>query len=59
MLSETKIFFGTFLLVEFKYSPVLSKYLQLFTWSDTLLTPIERFFGYAITELTSSLFNKR
>ena len=50
------VFFGTLLLAELKYSPALSKCLQLFARSDTLLTPIEGVFGDALTELTATLF---
>ncbi|MBA6288327.1 DUF1186 domain-containing protein [Colwellia sp. MB3u-4] len=50
------LFFGTLLLAELKYSPALSKCLQLFSCSDSFLTPIEGVFGDAITELTSTLF---
>ena len=50
------LFFGTLLCAELKYSPALSKCLQLFSCSDTFLTPIEGVFGDALTELTSTLF---
>jgi hypothetical protein len=50
------LFFGTLLLAELKYSPALSKCLQIFSRSDSLLTPIERVFGDALTELTPTLF---
>lgn len=50
------LFFGTLLLAELKYSPALSKCLQLFSRSDSFLTPIEIVFGDAITELTPTLF---
>jgi len=50
------LFFGTLLLAELKYTPALSKCLQIFSRSDTFLTPIEGVFGDALTELTPSLF---
>ncbi len=50
------LFFGTLLLAELKYTPALSKCLQLFSRTDTYLTPIEGVFGDALTELTPSLF---
>jgi len=50
------LFFGTLLLAELKYSPALSKCLQLFSRTDTFLTPIEGIFGDALTELTPTLF---
>jgi len=50
------LFFGTFLLAELKYSPALPKVLQMFSRSDTFLTPIEKVFGDALTELTATLF---
>jgi hypothetical protein len=50
------LFFGTLLLAELKYTPALSKCLQLFSSSDSFLTPIEGVFGDAVTELTSTLF---
>ena len=50
------LFFGTLLLAELKYSPALSKCLQLFSRTDTFLTPIEVVFGDALTELTPTLF---
>jgi len=50
------LFFGTFLLAELKHSPALPKVLQMFSRSDTFLTPIEKVFGDAITELTPTLF---
>jgi hypothetical protein len=50
------LFFGTLLLAEFKYYPALSTCLQLFSRSDSFLTPIEGVFGDALTELTPSLF---
>ena len=50
------LFFGTLLCAELKYSDALSKCLQLFSRSDTFLTPIEAVFGDALTELTSTLF---
>ena len=50
------LFFGTLLLAELKYTPALAKCLQLFSRSDTYLSPIEGVFGDALTELTSSLF---
>ena len=50
------LFFGTLLLAELKYSPALSKCLQLFSRTDTFLTPIEGVFGDALTELTPTLF---
>lgn len=50
------LFFGSLLCAELKYSPALSKCLQLFSRSDTFLTPIEGVFGDALTELTSTLF---
>lgn len=50
------LFFGTLLLAELKYTSALSNCLQLFSRSDTYLTPIEGVFGDALTELTSSLF---
>ena len=50
------LFFGTFLLAELKYSPALEKCLQLFSRSDTILTPLEKVFGDALTELTPTLF---
>lgn len=50
------LFFGTLLLAELKYFPALSKCLQLFSRSDTVLTPIEGLFGVALTELTPTLF---
>jgi len=53
---QSILFFGTLLLAELKYSPALSKCLQLFSRSDTFLTPIEGIFGDALTELTSTLF---
>jgi len=53
---QSILFFGTLLLAELKYSPALSKCLQLFSRSDTFLTPIEGIFGDALTELTPTLF---
>jgi hypothetical protein len=53
---QTILFFGTLLLAELKYSPALEKCLQLFSRSDTFLTPLERVFGDALTELTPTLF---
>jgi len=50
------LFFGTLLLAELKYSPALEKCLQLFTRSDTFLSPLEGVFGDALTELTPTLF---
>ena len=50
------LFFGTLLLAELKYTPALSQCLQLFSRTDTYLTPIEGVFGDALTELTPSLF---
>ena len=50
------LFFGTLLLAELKYTPALSKCLQLFSCSDTYLTAIEGVFGDALTELTPTLF---
>ena len=50
------LFFGTLLCAELKYSPALSKCLQLFSRSDSFLTPLEGVFGDALTELTSTLF---
>jgi hypothetical protein len=50
------LFFGTFLLAELKHSPALPKVLQMFSRSDTILTPIEKVFGDALTELTPTLF---
>ena len=50
------LFFGTLLLAELKYSPALEKCLQLFSRSDTFLTPIEAVFGDTLTELTPTLF---
>ena len=50
------LFFGTLLCAELKYSDALPKCLQLFSRSDTFLTPIEAVFGDALTELTSTLF---
>jgi len=53
---EPIVFFGTLLLAQLKYSPALTKCLQLFSRSDSYLTPIEAIFGDAITELTATLF---
>ncbi|PKI16178.1 DUF1186 domain-containing protein [Colwellia sp. 12G3] len=53
---QTILFFGTLLLAELKYSPALEKCLQLFSRSDTFLTPLEAVFGDALTELTPTLF---
>ncbi len=53
---EPILFFGTLLLAELKYSPALEKCLQLFSRSDSFLTPIEAIFSDALTELTSTLF---
>ncbi len=50
------LFFGTFLLAELKYSPALPNVLQMFSRSDTFLTPLEKVFGDALTELTPTLF---
>ena len=50
------LFFGTLLLAELKYSPALEKCLQLFSRSDTFLSPLEAVFGDALTELTPTLF---
>ncbi len=50
------LFFGTLLVAELKYSPALAKCLQLFSRSDTFLTPIEAVFADALTELTPSVF---
>ena len=50
------LFFGTLLLAELKYAPALPKCLQLFSCSDSFLTPIEGVFGDALTNLTSTLF---
>jgi len=50
------LFFGTFLLAELKYSAALSKVLLMFSRSDTFLTPLEKVFGDALTELTPTLF---
>ncbi|MBA6365819.1 DUF1186 domain-containing protein, partial [Colwellia sp. BRX8-8] len=50
------LFFGTLLLAELKYVPALSKCLQLFSRSDSFLTPLEGVFGDALTELTPTLF---
>lgn len=53
---EPILFFGTLLLAELKYSPALEKCLQLFSRSDSFLTPIEAIFSDALTELTATLF---
>jgi hypothetical protein len=53
---EAIVFFGTLLLAELKYSPSLSSCLQLFSRSDSYLTPVEAIFGDALTELTATLF---
>lgn len=50
------LFFGTLLLAELKYTPALTKCLQLFSCSDTFLSPIEGVFGDALTELIPTLF---
>jgi hypothetical protein len=50
------LFFGTLLLAELKYSPALEKCLQLFTRSDSFLSPLEVIFGDVLTELTPTLF---
>ena len=50
------LFFGTLLCAELKYAPALTKCLQLFSRTDTFLTPIEGVFGDALTELTPTLF---
>ena len=50
------LFFGTLLCAELKYSPALTKCLQLFSRSDSFSTPLEGVFGDALTELTSTLF---
>ena len=56
ILQQTILFFGTLLLAELKCSPALEKCLQLFSRSDSFLTPIEAIFSDALTELTSTLF---
>jgi len=53
---QSIVFFGTLLLAELKYTPALAKCLQLFSRSDTYLTPIEAVFGDTLTELTATLF---
>lgn len=53
---ESILFFGTLLLAELKYSPALETCLQLFSRSDTVLSPLEGVFGDALTELTPTLF---
>lgn len=50
------LFFGTLLLAQLKYAPALEKCLQVFSRSDTFLTPIEAVFGDALTELTPTIF---
>jgi hypothetical protein len=50
------LFFGTLLLGQLKYTPALPNFLKLFGRSDTLLTPLEKAFGDALTELTPTLF---
>jgi len=53
---EAIVFFGTLLIAELKYSPALTKCLELFARIDTFLTPIEAIFGDALTELTPTVF---
>ncbi len=53
---EAIIFFGTLLLAEQKHSPALVKCLQLFSRSDSYLSPLEAIFGDVITELTATIF---
>lgn len=50
------LFFGTLFIAEFKYSQALTKCLTLFSRSDSFLTPLERVFGDALTELTPTIF---
>tara|TARA_R110000772_G_scaffold113853_1_gene218209 strand:- start:1452 stop:2423 length:972 start_codon:yes stop_codon:yes gene_type:complete len=53
---DAVLFFGILLCAELKYAPALSSCLQLFSRTDSFLTPLERVFGDALTELTSTLF---
>ena len=50
------LFFGTLFIAEFKYSQALTKCLTLFSRSDSFLTPLEKVFGDALTELTPTIF---
>lgn len=50
------LFFGTLFIAEFKYSQALTKCLTLFSRSDSFLTPLEKIFGDALTELTPTIF---
>lgn len=50
------LFYGVFLCAELKYTPALPKCLQLFSQTDTYLSPLEEVFGDTITELIASLF---
>lgn len=50
------LFFGTLFVAEFKYSQALTKCLTLFSRSDSFLTPLEKVFGDALTELTPTIF---
>jgi uncharacterized protein YecA (UPF0149 family) len=53
---DAVLFFGILLCAELKYTPALPNFLQLFSRTDSFLTPLERVFGDALTELTSTLF---
>jgi hypothetical protein len=50
------LFFGTLFIAEFKYSQALTKCLTLFSRNDSFLTPLEKVFGDALTELTPTIF---
>ena len=50
------LFFGTLFIAEFKYTQALTKCLTLFSHSDSFLTPLEKVFGDALTELTPTIF---
>ena len=50
------LFFGTLFIAEIKYSQALTKCLTLFSRSDSFLTPLEKIFGDALTELTPTIF---
>ena len=53
---QSILFYGVFLIAELKYTPALSKCLQLFSQSDGYYSPLEEVFGDTITELLPTFF---